>query len=91
MSVKSNEFGSERGVSKGPKDDRKIAALGEISVRFGVVETVRTLQGMMKNVTAKEITPDTVNAACNCVSNINLTIKTAIQAAKYLSGEKDED
>lgn len=39
----------------------------------------------MKEVTKKEITADTVNAACNCVQNLNLTIKTAIQAAKYLS------
>jgi len=42
---------------------------------------------MMERVTEKEITPDTVNAACNCVQNINLTIKTAIQAARFLSGK----
>lgn len=66
-------------------DTGKQVALREISDRFGVVETVQTLQHMMKEVTKKEITADTVNAACNCVQNLNLTIKTAIQAARYLS------
>ena len=68
--------------------DSKQLALREISDRFGLVETVKTLQGMMKEVTKKEITPDTVNAACNCVQNLNLTIKTAIQAAKFLAGKE---
>lgn len=66
-------------------DSEKQIALREISDRFGVVDTVKTLQHMMKEVTKKEITPDSVNAACNCVQNLNLTIKTAIQAARYLS------
>lgn len=69
-------------------DSGKQLALREISDRFGVVETVRTLQHMMKEVTKKEITPDSVNAACNCVNNLNLTIKTAIQAARYLSDKE---
>lgn len=67
----------------------KRAALGDISDRFGVVETVKTLQHMMTEVTQKEITADTVNAACNCAQNINLTIKTAIQAAKFLADNED--
>lgn len=50
-----------------------------------MVETVKTLQHMMREVTKERITSDTVNAACNCVQNLNLTIKTAIQAARYLS------
>jgi hypothetical protein len=66
-------------------DPKKREALSDISDRFGVVETVRTLQYMMKEVTKDKINADTVNAACNCVQNLNLTIKTAIQAAKYLS------
>lgn len=64
---------------------KRQVALREISDRFGVVGTVKQLQYMMENVTKDKITPDTVNAACNCVQNLNLTIKTAIQAAKYLS------
>lgn len=66
-------------------DESKTKALREISDRFGVVETVKSLQYMMKEVTKEKITPDSVNAACNCVQNLNLTIKTAIQAARYLS------
>lgn len=63
----------------------KQLALREISDRFGVVDTVKSLRHMMDEVTKDKITPDTVNAACNCVQNLNLTIKTAIQAAKYLA------
>jgi predicted metalloendopeptidase len=70
-------------------DTRNKQSLTDISERFGVVDTVRSLQKMMKEVTQKEITPDTVNAACNCVQNLNLTIKTAIQAARFLSGGKE--
>ena len=66
-------------------DQGRHAALTDINDRFGVVDTVRQLQGLMKQVTAKEVNADTVNAACNCVQNLNLTIKTAIQAARYLS------
>lgn len=66
-------------------DDSKRSALTDISDRFGVRDTVRQLQHMMTEVTKEKITADTVNAACNCVQNLNLTIKTAIQAAKYLS------
>jgi hypothetical protein len=60
-------------------------ALSDINDRFGVGESVRQLQTLMREVTKQAVTAETVNAACNCVSNINLTIKTAIQAAKYLS------
>jgi hypothetical protein len=63
----------------------KQLALREISEKFGVVDTVKVLQRMMIEVTKEKVTPDSVNAACNCVQNLNLTIKTAIQAARYLS------
>lgn len=65
--------------------DAKRNALSDINDRFGVGESVRQLQGLMREVTKEKVTADTVNAACNCVQNINLTIKTAIQAAKFLS------
>lgn len=67
--------------------DHKRMALSDINDRFGVGESVRQLQGLMREVTKEKVTADTVNAACNCVQNINLTIKTAIQAAKFLSEE----
>ena len=63
-------------------------ALTAIDDRFGVGESVKHLRKMMTEVTQKEMTPDTVNAACNCVSNINSTIKTAISAAKFLAENK---
>lgn len=65
--------------------DSKRLALSDINDRFGVGESVRQLQCLMREVTKEKVTADTVNAACNCVQNINLTIKTAIQAAKFLS------
>lgn len=65
--------------------DSKRDALTHINERFGIGESVKQLQSLMKEVTKEKVTADTVNAACNCVQNINLTIKTAIQAAKFLS------
>lgn len=67
------------------EDETRKKALGDINDRFGVGDSVKQLQSLMKTVTQKEVTADTVNAACNCVSNINSTVKTAIMAARYLS------
>ncbi len=67
--------------------DERRRALGDISDKFGVAKTVGQLQKMMEEVTKEEINPNTVNAACNCVQNLNLTIKTAMQAARFLSGK----
>ena len=63
----------------------KRKALQSISDQFGVADTVRGLRNLMSEVTKDKVTAETVNAACNCVQNLNLTIKTAIQAAKFLS------
>jgi hypothetical protein len=67
--------------------DERRNALRDISDQFGVGKTVGQLQKMMEEVTREEINPNTVNAACNCVQNLNLTIKTAMQAARFLSGK----
>lgn len=56
-----------------------------IDDKFKVGETITQLHSMMKDVTAKELTPNTVNAACNCVARLNETINTAIQAARFLN------
>ena len=56
-----------------------------INDKFNVAGTITHLHSMMKDVTSKEITPATVNAACNCVSRLNETINTAIAAARFLS------
>lgn len=60
-------------------------ALESINDRFHVSDSVQHLQAMMTQVTQKDVNADTVNAACNCVSQINQTIKTVIAAAKFLS------
>lgn len=56
-----------------------------ISDTFGLKSTVEQLHHMMKEVTATSITPQSVNAACNCVQQLNNTIDMAIKAARYLS------
>ena len=67
--------------------DERRKAIRDISDQFGVAKTVGQLQRLMDEVTKEEINPNTVNAACNCVQNLNLTIKTAMQAARFLSGK----
>lgn len=56
-----------------------------IDKNFKVGETIDHLHSMMKDVTKSELTPNTVNAACNCVARLNETINTAIQAARFLN------
>mgnify|MGYP001765499208 CR=1 FL=1 len=63
----------------------QIEKINFINERFMISSTVEQLHGMMKEVTKKEISPATVNAACNCVARLNETITTAIQAAKFLN------
>lgn len=73
------------------RNNKRVTALAEVQDRFQVSKTVQQLQHMMKEVTAKEISADTVNAACNCVQALNNTIKTAISAAKFLSDMSDDE
>ncbi len=56
-----------------------------INQTFKVSEAIEHMHLLMKEVTKQELTPNTVNAACNCVARINETINTAIQAAKFLN------
>lgn len=56
-----------------------------IDEKFKVGNTISQLHGMMVEVTKNEISPSTVNAACNCVARLNETINTAIQAARFLN------
>lgn len=56
-----------------------------IADTFGLKATVEQLHYMMKEVTKTQITPQTVNAACNCVQQLNSTIDMAIKASRYLS------
>lgn len=65
--------------------------LSYINDTFNISATVDQLHHMMKNVTKEELNAKTVNAACNCVTQLNQTINTTINAAKYLSQFKNED
>lgn len=56
-----------------------------IDDKFHVGETIGQLHQMMKEVTKHDITPSTVNAACNCVARLNETVNTAITAARFLN------
>lgn len=46
---------------------------------------------MMEQVTKDKVDVFTVNAACNCVQNLNNTIRTAVMAARFLANVKGKD
>jgi len=56
-----------------------------VNENFGVSKTINQLQSMMIDVIKQEVTPSTVNAACNCVARLNETIDVAIKAARFLN------
>lgn len=58
-----------------------------IDEKFKVGKSIDQLHKMMVEVTSTEMNASNVNAACNCVSRINETINTAIQAARFLSNK----
>lgn len=55
-----------------------------VDSKFNVAESIGHMHKLMKEITKEKITPDTVNAACNCVAKINETINTTVSAAKFL-------
>jgi len=59
-------------------------SLDVIDEKFRVGEVMNHLHSMMKGVTEKEVTPETVIAACQCVSKMNEVMNTTIDAAKFL-------
>lgn len=56
-----------------------------VNENFGVSKTINQLQSMMTEVVAKDLSPNSVNAACNCVARLNETIDVAIKAARFLN------
>jgi len=80
-------------VLPNPQDKRNTGQLQKtqedkitfIDEKFRVGDTISQLHHMMKEVTKEELSPNTVNAACNCVARLNETINTAIQAARFLN------
>ena len=55
-----------------------------VQERFNIKKTVEHLHKMMEEVTAQEFTPETVNAACHCVHQLNEVLNTTIKASKFL-------
>lgn len=55
-----------------------------INDTFKLKDTVEHLRFMMKDVTKTEVNARTVNAACNCIQQLNQTIDTVIKAARFL-------
>jgi hypothetical protein len=49
---------------------------------YSTKKVVTTLQGLMESVTEKNVTPDTVNAACNCASRIVDVLRVHIEAER---------
>lgn len=84
MAQKNLSKRSEDRNRDGLSRDRR-QALTDINDKFAIGHSVQHLQHMMRAVTDKELTADTVNAAVNCAQAINNTVKTAIQAAKFLA------
>lgn len=50
--------------------ERKAAKQEERGEIFDTRRVVTTLEGLMTRVTNENVTPDTVNAACNCADKI---------------------
>lgn len=49
------------------KESAQAAVVEEV---YDTKRVVNTLEGLMTRVTANDVTPDTVNAACNCADKI---------------------
>lgn len=61
------------------KDDLKY-----VSDTFQVGKVINKLHDMMDEVTKTGFDAKNVNAACNCISQLNQMINTTISAAKFL-------
>lgn len=49
---------------------------------FTTKKVVRTLESLMTRVTKEEVTPDTVNAACNCADKITDMLKLHLEVER---------
>lgn len=54
----------------------------QISDVFDSKEVVQTLNSLMKRVTEKDCTSDTVNAACNCASQITQLLRVHLDVER---------
>ena len=76
------------GNDNGKQLTTRVQKINYVAEKFSVTKTIEHLHHMMTEVTKKEISPGTVNAACQCVCRLNETIDTAIKAAKFMSEER---
>jgi len=49
---------------------------------FTTKKVVNTLEGLMRRVTKEEVTPDTVNAACNCADKITDMLRLHLEVER---------
>lgn len=49
---------------------------------FTTKKVVTTLENLMNRVTANEVTPETVNAACNCADKITDMLKLHLEVER---------
>lgn len=49
---------------------------------FTTKKVVTTLESLMNRVTADQVTPDTVNAACNCADKITDLLKLHLEVER---------
>ncbi len=49
---------------------------------FTTKKVVKTLESLMNRVTQEEVTPDTVNAACNCADKITDMLKLHLEVER---------
>jgi hypothetical protein len=57
-------------------------AKSEVSEVFDTKEVVTTLNDLMKRVTKEECSADTVNAACNCASQITQLLRVHLDVER---------
>jgi hypothetical protein len=55
---------------------------GDVAEVFDTREVVQTLNGLMKKVTEKDCNADTVNAACNCASQITQLLRVHLDVER---------
>ena len=71
----------------GDKELQKIdkrADLEYIQSSFKVNSVIEHLHNMSMEITKQEVNYKNINAACNCIQQLNSTIDTAIRAARFL-------
>ena len=67
----------------------KVDSLSRIDSKFKISKTVDSLQNMIDNVVKDKVTPETVNAACNCVAQLTGVMDMTIKACRFLHDIED--